>query len=128
MNTQPLTEQVDGNHYSKLGYQPIQLSAKLRFSYSQGAILKYVTRYKDKNGRTDLLKAVHMCQLAMACNDYSAWRALLRVGKQNKHIEEYAYKNNLKPIIKQCIYHISRAQFFEAETDIRALIYQEYCM
>jgi hypothetical protein len=34
---------------------------QLGFDYFQGAITKYIARYKDKNGPEDLLKAINYC-------------------------------------------------------------------
>jgi hypothetical protein len=34
---------------------------QLGFNYFQGAITKYIARYKDKNGPEDLVKAINYC-------------------------------------------------------------------
>ena len=54
-----LKEQVGGDHYSKLAIQPVEYINKNNLSYLQGNVIKYVTRYKDKNGLQDLQKAKH---------------------------------------------------------------------
>ena len=54
-----LKEQVGGDHYSKLAIQPVEYINKNNLSYLQGNVIKYVTRYKDKNGLQDLQKARH---------------------------------------------------------------------
>ena len=61
--TSTLDEQVDGNHYKKLKIQPAYYSYKNKLSWHQGEIIKYVTRYKDKNGRKDLEKAIHLLEM-----------------------------------------------------------------
>ena len=58
-----LREQVGGNHYSKLAIQPVEYINKNNLSYLQGNVIKYVTRYKDKNGVEDLQKANHYINL-----------------------------------------------------------------
>ena len=58
-----LREQVGGNHYSKLAIQPVEYINKNNLSYLQGNVIKYVTRYKDKNGVEDLQKAKHYINL-----------------------------------------------------------------
>ena len=58
-----LREQVGGNHYSKLAIQPVDYINKNNLSYLQGNVIKYVTRYKDKNGVEDLQKAKHYINL-----------------------------------------------------------------
>jgi len=65
----PLTEQVGGDHYSKLAIQPAVYSQHNNLSYLQGTIIKYVTRYKDKGGIEDLYKAIHSIKLLIELED-----------------------------------------------------------
>ena len=58
-----LDEQVGGDHYRKLGIQPIELIRDINANFFQGNVIKYVTRYKDKNGIKDLEKARHYLEL-----------------------------------------------------------------
>lgn len=55
--------QVAGNHYSKLGVQPMEYALKNNLNYAQANAIKYITRYKDKNGVEDLKKAIHCLEL-----------------------------------------------------------------
>ena len=48
-----LKQQVGGDHYSKLAIQPVEYINKNNLTYLQGNVIKYVTRYKDKNGLQD---------------------------------------------------------------------------
>ena len=52
-----LRQQVGGDHYSKLAIQPVTYINANGLNYLQGNIIKYVTRYKEKNGIEDLHKA-----------------------------------------------------------------------
>ena len=63
MTKNPLTEQVGGDHYSKLAIQPAVYAEQNKLSYLQGTIIKYVTRYKDKGGVEDLAKAMHSIKI-----------------------------------------------------------------
>ena len=65
----PLKEQVGGDHYSKLEIQPAVYAQRNKLSYLQGTIIKYVTRYKDKNGVEDLQKAKHYIDLLIELED-----------------------------------------------------------
>jgi hypothetical protein len=57
-------KQVDGDHYKKLNIQPAVYSYKnFGPAWHQGEIIKYVTRYRDKNGRKDLEKAIHLLEM-----------------------------------------------------------------
>ena len=58
-----LREQVGGDHYSKLAIQPVTYINANGLSYLQGNVIKYVTRYKDKNGLQDLEKAKHYIEM-----------------------------------------------------------------
>ena len=59
----PLTAQVGGDHYSKLVIQPVEYITANNLSYLQGSVIKYVTRYQDKNGIEDLQKAIHFVKM-----------------------------------------------------------------
>lgn len=55
----PLTPQEGGDHYKLRPIQPIEYSERNSLSMSQGNIVKYITRHKEKNGVEDLAKVVH---------------------------------------------------------------------
>lgn len=55
--------QVAGSHYSKLKIQPMEYSLANNLNYGQANAIKYITRYKDKNGIEDLKKAIHCIEL-----------------------------------------------------------------
>ena len=59
----PLTAQVGGDHYSKLVIQPVEYITANNLSYLQGSVIKYVTRYQNKNGVEDLQKAIHFVKM-----------------------------------------------------------------
>ena len=58
-----LREQVGGDHYSKLAIQPVEYINANGLGYLAGNVVKYVTRYKDKNGLQDLQKAKHYVEM-----------------------------------------------------------------
>lgn len=60
-----LDTQTGGNHYKDLAIQPIEYNTKNNLSFSQGNVIKYVTRYKNKNGAEDLRKAIHMLEMML---------------------------------------------------------------
>ena len=51
--------QVGGDHYTKLAIQPMRYSMENGLDALQHTIIKYVTRFRDKNGIEDLEKAKH---------------------------------------------------------------------
>lgn len=55
--------QHGGNHYKKYGdLQPWDVITKWGLGYLDGTALKYIARWKDKNGIEDLEKAIHFLQ------------------------------------------------------------------
>lgn len=59
----PLSTQVGGDHYKSLKIQPMQYSMANNLNACQHTVVKYITRYKDKGGKQDLLKAKHCIDL-----------------------------------------------------------------
>lgn len=51
--------QVGGDHYRKHKIQPWDIWEAYGLNAFEGAIIKYLLRYKDKNGVEDLKKARH---------------------------------------------------------------------
>ena len=52
-------EQIGGRHYIEKTIQPWDYIIANKMGYLEGNIIKYVSRYKDKNGLEDLIKAAH---------------------------------------------------------------------
>lgn len=53
-----MAKQVGGNHY-KRAHQPWEIIEEWELNYWAGNVLKYLLRYKYKNGVEDLEKAKH---------------------------------------------------------------------
>ena len=51
--------QIGGNHYRKKAIQPITYIMENELGFCEGNVVKYVSRWRDKNGIDDLLKARH---------------------------------------------------------------------
>lgn len=58
-----LREQIGGDHYKKLAIQPVEYIHANGIGYFEGNVIKYITRWKDKGGIADLLKARHYIDL-----------------------------------------------------------------
>lgn len=58
-----LDTQVGGSHYTSCSIQPIEFIHANGLGYAEGAVVKYVTRWKHKNGVEDLKKARHFLDL-----------------------------------------------------------------
>jgi hypothetical protein len=48
---------ISPDHYAKYKIEPISFIVENELDYCQGNIIKYIMRYKDKNGLEDLYKA-----------------------------------------------------------------------
>ena len=60
--TEQKDKQVGGDHY-KMAIQPIDYITKNKIDYIEGNIIKYISRYKNKNGIEDLKKAQHYLEI-----------------------------------------------------------------
>jgi len=61
--SKPLDVQVGGSHYKSMTIQPIEFCFKNNLNICQSNIIKYICRYKTKNGIEDLKKAKHCIDL-----------------------------------------------------------------
>lgn len=55
--------QIGGDHYKKCKIQPIDYIFANGLDFFQGSIVKYITRFRDKGGKQDLLKIKHYVDL-----------------------------------------------------------------
>lgn len=60
----PLVAQEGGGHYKDRGIQPLEYTMKNNLSFCEGNVVKYISRYKSKNGIEDLAKVIHYALLA----------------------------------------------------------------
>lgn len=58
-----LDVQVDGTHYKSMRIQPVQYIHANNIPYLEGNVIKYVSRWRSKNGIADLEKAKHYIDL-----------------------------------------------------------------
>jgi hypothetical protein len=55
--------QVGGDHYKNMAIQPVEFIHANGLGFLEGNVVKYVSRWKSKNGLPDLLKARHYIDL-----------------------------------------------------------------
>jgi hypothetical protein len=58
-----LQQQIGGDHYRAKGIQPIEYIHANNLGFCEGNVVKYVTRWKEKGGESDLRKAIHYLEL-----------------------------------------------------------------
>jgi len=65
-NYKPSLEvQVGGNHYKDMKIQPVEYIHANGIGYIEGCVIKYVSRWRKKNGVEDLQKARHFIDLLL---------------------------------------------------------------
>jgi hypothetical protein len=55
--------QVGGSHYARYNIQPIDFIIDNNLDWCEANVVKYITRWRDKNGIEDLRKAMHYIQM-----------------------------------------------------------------
>jgi hypothetical protein len=56
-------KQIGGKHYQKYSIEPIEFIFKNKLPFIEGNIIKYILRWRNKNGLQDLDKAIHYIEL-----------------------------------------------------------------
>ena len=60
-----LDKQPGGSHYKDQQIQPIEYTLANGLGFCEGNVIKYVTRHKEKNGKEDILKAIHYLEFIL---------------------------------------------------------------
>lgn len=58
-----LAVQQGGDHYKKMKIQPVEFIHANGIPFIEGSVIKYVSRWRNKNGIDDLKKAKHFLDL-----------------------------------------------------------------
>ncbi len=61
----PLDKQIGGKHYKDFAIQPLEYIEKNNIPYLEGNAIKYITRHSFKNGKEDILKAIHYLEVIL---------------------------------------------------------------
>ena len=72
MSESSLTKQVAGTHYKDLPIQPVEYIYANALGYFEGNVIKYVSRWRAKNGIADLEKAKHYIELLIEMENRNA--------------------------------------------------------
>ena len=114
-------KQVGGNHYKKYPYQPLQFAADINLNVFQHNIIKYCVRYKDKNGKEDLLKAIHYSKLAIEM------KPLCFIDKPNSgSVDAFIHRNKFPKLVADIIVLVVTQQYDLCALFIEDLIEQSY--
>lgn len=63
------SDSVNPKHYKQGQVEPIDLIDSMNLGFYEGNIVKYVSRWKEKGGVTDLLKAKWYLERLISKND-----------------------------------------------------------
>lgn len=63
LNVSSLGVQEGGSHYKWMAIQPVEYIHRNGIPFIEGCIIKYVTRWRAKNGLEDLRKARHFLDM-----------------------------------------------------------------
>ena len=58
-----LGRQEGGSHYKDMKIQPVEFAHANGLGFLEGSVVKYISRFRNKNGRQDLEKAKHFIDL-----------------------------------------------------------------
>jgi len=97
----PKTAQVGGRHYSDLAIQPTEFCMKNGLDFCIGSTLKYLTRWRAKNGVEDLRKARHFVEIRE-----SHWQEIQPVGRIRITMLEYVTRNRIRPDDAEALYRL----------------------
>lgn len=62
----PFDAQEGGTHYKDMAIQPMQYILANDIGFAEGAVIKYVSRWRRKGGLEDLRKARHTLDMLIA--------------------------------------------------------------
>lgn len=94
-------KQVGGSHYESLKIEPVELFVKCNTNWFQGEVIKYCSRFLNKNGKQDLLKAIQVCDLAdsLGLSIRPLFSIELDKNFLNRYITQFEYSEVLGDII-----------------------------
>ena len=56
-------KQIGGSHYLKYKIQPSKFVIENKLLFPEGSVIKYILRHQNKDGKKDLLKAIHFIEM-----------------------------------------------------------------
>ena len=75
-------KQIGGSHYRSLKIHPSKFVIENELLFPEGNVIKYICRHRFKNGKEDLLKAIHFIEMIIE-RDYSKTETKNPLDKKN---------------------------------------------
>jgi hypothetical protein len=119
-------KQVDGNHYSKLKIQPLQLAYSINASPCFTKLAKYITRDKDDK-EIQLEKALHVIEIEEELGDRStlySWestRGGLRRMDSELEILDFSIQFDNSKLIYDCLLFMYEGKYTAAILELMQL-------
>lgn len=82
--------QVSGNHYDKK-ISPIEYIEANKMDFDDGNVVKYISRYEDKNEAVDVIKAIHYCMFILR-NKYNISSTFVSLDENGAIVKELNVK------------------------------------
>lgn len=82
--SEALEEQIGGSHYKDMAIQPVEYIHANNLSFLEGNIVKYVSRWRSKNGIEDLHKARHYIDLLIQLEERRQKKELKKEKKRER--------------------------------------------
>ena len=64
-NDHSIKKQIGGNPYNRYAIQPVDFIIANNLDWCEANAVKYITRWKDKNGVEDIKKAIHYLEILL---------------------------------------------------------------
>ena len=72
LHYQAASQQVGGRHYADMAIQPFHYIHLNGIGFAEGNVIKYVSRWRNKNGLEDLKKARHFLDMLIEMEEANA--------------------------------------------------------
>jgi hypothetical protein len=84
-----LDKQVGGTHYKDMKIQPMEYVLENGIGAAEYAVIKYVSRWRNKNGIDDLKKAIHYLEILIEHETGRKNQAGSEAGQAFQEIDRY---------------------------------------
>ena len=118
-------KEVGGTHYADMKIEPIEIIEAFELDFVQGSIIKYISRYKNKNGIEDLKKALHYCRMHKSTNinNFDRINSCVYFSPMAKlSVKMYCMLNNLTDLENLIISYVVSNDLDTAALEIEKLI------
>lgn len=113
--TDPNDKQIGGRHYES-AYQHWDFMLDVSMPYLPAQVIKYITRWKKKNGVQDLEKALHFLEKYI---EVEGRKTLEKYGKMNRYLEENQIETGEVFVIQHLLnYHTGMMSELQQAADI----------